>query len=597
MSTRQKKNIILSNFVTQTNIFFILMLIVLIYTSFYNFLLFHNFVEILSVIVSSIIFVIAIYTYDRVENNFLIIMGISYGFIGFFDLLHTLSYKGMHVFINTGANLPTQLWIITRYLESSAILIALIYLGSKIKCNKNKIIYSLLILSGVFISLLYFDIFPTAYIEGEGLTSFKIFSEYIISTILIFSLYLLYNKKGIFDSNIYWFIFISITMTIISEISFTFYVDVYGLSNIIGHIFKVLSVMLIFKAIVETGFKKPYELLFKELKIKKDQLAEDKQFISSIYNNIEQGICVHELLYNEDNEAIDYKIIDANNAYESILNISAEKAIGKLGSNIYSTEDAPYLNIYAESVQTRKTRKLEVHYSPMEKHFNITVTPFKENQFITLFEDITELKEKEFELKSRYQEVQKLNNELEKLIYLTNRLSITSKLKIDEFLKDVLEIAIKLIDHADYGSISIFKKESWQVIDSYNYKEEFINELNIKRDLIYKDDESLFKVDLIKMNNKELLKEFAEDENYNKIYKYLKRAKEKIKESIFFELDFNSDKKIRVSLDISNDFDNNFNQNDEKILGALKNLVQVFLNLNKKSKNDQRVEDNNIFKE
>jgi len=41
---------------------------------------------------------------------------------------------------------------------------------------------------------------------------------------------------------------------------------------IMGHYFKILSFYLIYKAIIERGLKKPYDLIFRELKIKEQEL-------------------------------------------------------------------------------------------------------------------------------------------------------------------------------------------------------------------------------------------------------------------------------------------------------------------------------------
>ncbi|MCF8002312.1 MAG: hypothetical protein K9K76_10720, partial [Halanaerobiales bacterium] len=448
----------------KTNIVLSVGFIFLVIINFYNFLLFHSFVEIFSVIISIVIFIIAIYSHDKSKNNFLIILGIAYGFIGGFDLIHTLAYKGMGVFNNSSGNLPTQLWIMARYLESFSFLVALWFINTSKEFNLSKIIYFYLSISIVLFGSLYLDIFPTTFVEGEGLTKLKIFSEYIISGLLFLGLYLLYLNKKQFSVYIYNLIFLSISMTILSEISFTFYVDVYGLSNIIGHIFKLISVMLIFKAIIETGFKRPYDLLFRKLKIRKDELLEKKELIENIYNNIEQGLCLHEIIYNNDNEPIDYKILDVNKAYEKLLNISKENAVGSLGSELYTREAPPYLDIYAKTVETGNTQSFEVYYEPINKHLSITVTSPKQGQFITLFNDITEIKAREKELENKYQEVKKLSNELESIIYLTNRLSITSKHKLNEFLRDVLNISLSLIGIIDYGYVSVYKDNNWQTI-------------------------------------------------------------------------------------------------------------------------------------
>jgi len=55
-------------------------------------------------------------------------------------------------------------------------------------------------------------------------------------------------------------------VTIASELAFTFYIDAYGFSNLVGHCFKILSFYFIYKALIETGLSKPYDLLFRNLK-------------------------------------------------------------------------------------------------------------------------------------------------------------------------------------------------------------------------------------------------------------------------------------------------------------------------------------------
>lgn len=266
------KKVLSKNIFNKSNNILAGLILFSIILSFENFLLFHTLIELSSIIMSFIIFIIAIYTYEKSENYFLIFLGITLGFVGSIDLFHTLAYKGMGIFPNLGADLPTQLWIIARYIESAGFILAF----WSIKYNKSykikKIIYLFSSLLFVIFLSLYFNIFPRAFIKGSGLTDFKIISEYIISLILIYSLYLLNQNKDYFEKYVYKLIFFTIVITIFSEISFTFYVDVYGLSNITGHVFKLISVILVFKAIIDTGFKRPYDLLYHQLKLQKEEI-------------------------------------------------------------------------------------------------------------------------------------------------------------------------------------------------------------------------------------------------------------------------------------------------------------------------------------
>jgi PAS domain S-box-containing protein len=246
-------------------LFGILVLLGLYLSSLYNYLLFHSLAEIFSIVIACGIFMIAWNSRRFLDNNYLLLIGIAYLFVGGFDLIHTLAYKGMNIFQGYETNLPTQLWISARYMESLSLLIAPLFLRRKLKVNLVFLTYaaaSTLLLLFIF----YWDIFPTCFIEGIGLTPFKKISEYIISLILLASIVLLLMNRRDFDKNILQWVVWSIIVTIASELAFTFYIDAYGFSNLVGHCFKILSFYFIYKALIETGLSKPYDLLFRNLK-------------------------------------------------------------------------------------------------------------------------------------------------------------------------------------------------------------------------------------------------------------------------------------------------------------------------------------------
>ena len=85
----------------------------------------------------------------------------------------------MGVIKGYGTDLPTQLWIAARFMESISLLIAYFLLGKK-KMKINLVLLGYIItLSLLFLSIFYWKIFPSCFIEGSGLTPFKKISEYI----------------------------------------------------------------------------------------------------------------------------------------------------------------------------------------------------------------------------------------------------------------------------------------------------------------------------------------------------------------------------------------------------------------------------------
>lgn len=241
-------------------------------TSLQGYVLFHTLVELFSIAVAWDIFFLAWNSRRMMANNYLLFLGISYLFVGIIDLLHTVAYKGMGVFPATSSDLASQFWIAGRFVQSVSLLIAPLLLGRRLKVHLV-IAAFMLGFAALLGSIFYWKVFPDTYLEGVGLTTFKIWSEYGICLILAVAAILLYEQRDRFDPGVLKLLMASIGVTIASELTFTLYVDVYGFSNLIGHYLKVISFYLVYRAIIQTGLNKPYDLVFRELKIEQEALA------------------------------------------------------------------------------------------------------------------------------------------------------------------------------------------------------------------------------------------------------------------------------------------------------------------------------------
>ncbi|MBW2467300.1 MAG: PAS domain S-box protein [Deltaproteobacteria bacterium] len=310
-------------------------------TAQHNYLLFHSSVELFSIFVAFGIFVIAWNSQEQIDNNYLLILGIAYLFIGFLDLLHTFSYKGLGIFPAYDANLPTQLWIASRYTESITLMIAPFLVKRPIRIPLVYCIYgsvTFLTIGAIFI----WDIFPACYIEGVGLTSFKKISEYLISLFVIAAIIFLLKKKDSFEPYVIKLMVLSLLFTIVSEFAFTFYVSVYGFSNLVGHLFKLFSFYCIYLALIRTGLKEPYNLLYRNLKHSEERfrlLAETSPI----------GICL-----SDEKKQCQY----VNNKWTEMTGIKNRDAIGQPCDLGVHPEDREHLlaldsNLPAEGVEYR----------------------------------------------------------------------------------------------------------------------------------------------------------------------------------------------------------------------------------------------------
>jgi PAS domain S-box-containing protein len=251
----------------------VIVLAVLYVISRQNYLLFHGIAEVFSSVVAFMIFILAWHTRRLMDNDYLLFLGIAFLFIGALDLIHMLAYSGMGVFEGYGSNLPTQLWVATRYMEALSLLIAPLFLARRLWARLNFAVYTA-VSALVLLSIFYWDIFPTCYVEGVGLTAFKRISEYLISFILLLAIIVLFRNREKFDPRVFKLMVASIAVTIASELSFTLYVDPYGFFNLMGHYLKIISFYLIYRAIVETGLERPYDILFRDLKLREEEIEE-----------------------------------------------------------------------------------------------------------------------------------------------------------------------------------------------------------------------------------------------------------------------------------------------------------------------------------
>ncbi len=292
--------------------------------SLYSFLLFHSIIEVFSIVIGGGVFLIGWHSRKYMNSSFFLILGVSFLFISVIDLIHTLAYSGMGVFLEFDANLPTQLWIVARYWQALSYLFATLFIKKKIKTNYLFVGYIIIIV--ILFIIIFQGFFPVCYIEGSGLTPFKIISEYAIDTILLVTLIALYKHKDEFAEKIFLLIVISIIATMISELAFTFYISVFGFSNFIGHIFKVIAFFFVYKAIIELGIETPFDLLFRKLKLSEESSIEKANQLEQAYSEFNQMFNASLPLRVISN---DCEILSVNETYASLFRLSKEELVGK----------------------------------------------------------------------------------------------------------------------------------------------------------------------------------------------------------------------------------------------------------------------------
>ncbi len=153
-------------------------------------------------------------------------------------------------------------------------------------------------------------------------------------------------------------------------------------------------------------------------------LAVGEKTREALYRSMQEGICFHEIVYDNAGVAADYIITGVNPAYEAITGLKGQDVVGRKASILYGTGKPPYLEIYAEVARTGKPTSFETYFPPMAKHFSISVFSPEKGEFATVFSDITQRKKEQLELEqyrdhleklveTRTRELQEINQSLE----------------------------------------------------------------------------------------------------------------------------------------------------------------------------------------
>lgn len=248
-----------------------------------NYLVFHSVIEHASVIVFMSVFLLVWNARDYLQSGFLLQIGLASLPVAILDWTHSMAYHGMTVFGPVGRNLATSLWVQARFVQATSILLAVIVHSLHFRPVRPASYLAIwMALGALFMGLSFGDLFPVCFDERSGLTPFKIGAELFICAEFLAALAILRRNRSAFDPELLACETAFLVAAILSEVSFCLYFDVYGFFNAAGHLFKAAACFLLYRSIVTIGLRRPYALLFREIKIREEALQKTLEGILPI---------------------------------------------------------------------------------------------------------------------------------------------------------------------------------------------------------------------------------------------------------------------------------------------------------------------------
>ncbi len=331
--------------ITKIITLFTIIVISLYYISYNNYQLFHSIIELSGIIIGFNIFIVTKNTHKVSHNNYFMFLGYCYHLVCFFDFLHIITYGSMNL-INTA--LSTD-YILFR-LAGTVIQASSIFIFSFLVYRENrpiKLKYLLILYNAFSILMVFFilkvNILPKPFIEGVGNTAFRWGVEISVFALLLLASVILINNKKKLDEHISLCIFFSVLVFILSELCFAFKINTTGLVSTTGHILKLISYYLVYRAIIQTTLENSYNILYYRLTEINSSLEIKTRLLMKINEklneeiaerkNVEEKLRLSKKKYQELLDFLPYaiithcegKVVYLNNAALKLLNLNAYK--------------------------------------------------------------------------------------------------------------------------------------------------------------------------------------------------------------------------------------------------------------------------------
>jgi diguanylate cyclase (GGDEF)-like protein len=225
----------------------------------------HTGLEFISMAVSVMVFGLGWNLRRQADNSHGIVLAATFLSVALLDFAHTLSFDGMpDVFGPSGPEKAINFWLIGRAIAAFG-LVAVVLLPVRtwppLVCVAT--VAAAVAVSAVSWWIGFFHIawLPRTFVAGQGLTPFKIDTEYALAaTYLTVALVLLGRGWQQRDVNLYWLAAGSWVLGL-SELFFTLYGHVTDMFNLLGHVYKAAAYVMLYRALFVAGVLAPHRFL------------------------------------------------------------------------------------------------------------------------------------------------------------------------------------------------------------------------------------------------------------------------------------------------------------------------------------------------
>ncbi len=141
-------------------------------------------------------------------------------------------------------------------------------------------------------------------------------------------------------------------------------------------------------------------------------LRESEERYRSLFESMNEGLAIHELIFDERNQPYDYRFLDFNPAFERLTGLMRKDVLAKTYRQVLPGEGDRWLNYYGKVVTSGEPVQFEDYSPSLDRFYEVFAYRCAPNQFATIFLDITKRKKMEDDLRTNLTKYTALFNNL-----------------------------------------------------------------------------------------------------------------------------------------------------------------------------------------
>ena len=124
-------------------------------------------------------------------------------------------------------------------------------------------------------------------------------------------------------------------------------------------------------------------------------LAKSEERYRTLFSAMSEAYVVHELVYDDSGEAVDFRCLEANPAFERSTGIPLDGVVGKLASEFAPGGDPAWLTLFADVARTGRPARLEKFSARAKRWIDLHAFSLGGPRIGAIFLDVTERKQVE----------------------------------------------------------------------------------------------------------------------------------------------------------------------------------------------------------